>query len=284
MAMLLTHDVFAKTWDGHVGPTPGDEFWPDVIERLHRTHPDVVLIAEAYWDMEWKLQQEGFDFCYDKRLYDRLAHEDAAAVRQHLSAGLDYQRRLVRVIENHDEPRAAAALPDGRARAAAVAVATLPGAVLWHDGQLSGRRVQLPVFLARRPYEAVDDELWRFYDRLLTVAADGLREGDWTLLDCPGWPDNPTGRDVLAWAWHHEGRPHHVVVVNLAEHGSQTRVRLPATLRGRDWRLIDLLDGRIFDRAGDELAGPGLYVDLPPWGAHVLALEPIGNAGGADVT
>ena len=37
--------------------------------------PDFVFMAEAYWDLEWALQQQGFDYCYDKRLYDRLVHE-----------------------------------------------------------------------------------------------------------------------------------------------------------------------------------------------------------------
>jgi hypothetical protein len=231
-----------------------------------------VLIAEAYWDLEWTLQDQGFDFCYDKRLYDRLTHDDATAVRLHLGADQDYQRRLIRFIENHDEPRAATALPGGRDRAAAVAVATLPGATLWHDGQLTGRRVQLPVFLGRRPDEPADEDLRRFYQRLL--AAD-VRHGGWTLLDVAGWPDNPTHRDVLAWAWHADDRPHHLVTVNLSGHGAQGRVGLPwNALGGRQWRLTDLLDGRVFDRAGDELASAGLYVDLPPWGAHVLALEP----------
>ena len=32
-------------------------------------------MAEAYWDMEWTLQQQGFDLCYDKRLYDRLVSD-----------------------------------------------------------------------------------------------------------------------------------------------------------------------------------------------------------------
>ena len=34
-------------------------------------------MAEAYWDLEWALQQQGFDYCYDKRLYDRLVTGDA---------------------------------------------------------------------------------------------------------------------------------------------------------------------------------------------------------------
>ena len=58
--------------------------------------------------MEWTLQQQGFDYCYDKRLYDRLVHEPPRSVRGHLQADPDYQERLLRFIENHDEPRAAA--------------------------------------------------------------------------------------------------------------------------------------------------------------------------------
>jgi alpha amylase-like protein len=273
MAMLMTNDVFGKTWGEHAGAAPAEEFWPLVLGGVRRRHPDAVLIAEAYWDMEWTLQQQGFDLCYDKRLYDRLVGADAGAVRMHLGAGLDYQRRLIRFIENHDEPRAATAIPGGRARAAAIAVATLPGATLWHDGQFEGRRVHLPVFLGRRPDEPVDDDLRRFYRRLVSAAAT-LRWADWTLLEVTGWPDNPTHQDVLAWAWHHR-LPHHLVAVNLAGHRSQGRVALPwEGLRGRQWRLSDLLDGQVFDRDGDELASAGLYVDLPPWGAHVVAVEP----------
>jgi glycosidase len=274
MAMLLTNDVFGKTWGEHAGPAPAEEFWPAVLRPLRQRHPDAVLIAEAYWDMEWTLQQHGFDFCYDKRLYDRLAGPDAGAVRMHLGASDDYQRRLIRFIENHDEPRAAAALPGGHGRAAAAVVATLPGATLWHDGQLDGRRVRLPVFLGRRPDEPVDEDLRRFYRRLI-AAGSAMRWGSWALLGVRGWPDNPSHHDVLAWAWHDKA-PHHLVAVNLSDHASQGRVQLPwpDALRGRRWQLTDLLDDRVFDRDGDELASAGLYVDLPPWDAHVLAVEP----------
>ena len=273
MAMLVGNEVFTRTWGDRAGPAPAEEFWPAIIGRLRETDPHTVLIAEAYWETEWTLQQQGFDFCYDKRLYDRLVHEDADAVRKHLSAGRDYQDRLLRFIENHDERRAAAALPDGRDRAAAAVVATLPGATLWHDGQFEGRRQHVPVFLTRCPDEPVDDDLRAFYQRLLPVAA-GMRRGEWALLDAHGWPDNPTHHDVLSWVWH-DGVPHHVVAVNLAAHPSQARIVLPwAPLRGRAWRLVDLLDGQAFEREGDELAGPGLYVDLPAWGFHLLAVVP----------
>ena len=124
-----------------------------MIAAVREAHPGFLFLAEAYWDLEWALQQQGFDACYDKRLYDRLADEGAEQVRGHLTADTGYQRRLVRFLENHDEPRAAAAFPPDRARVAAVTTLSQAGARLVHEGQLEGRRVRLPVFLGRRPDE-----------------------------------------------------------------------------------------------------------------------------------
>ena len=72
MAMLVMNDTFAKTWDDRGGERPADDYWPTVISAVRQTHPDFRFLAEAYWDLEWELQQQGLDFCYDKRLYDRL--------------------------------------------------------------------------------------------------------------------------------------------------------------------------------------------------------------------
>ena len=155
MAMLMLNDVFERTWGPRAGPAPATEFWTDVIDTVRVDHPDALLLAEAYWDTEWRLQQLGFDACYDKRLYDRLVHADAEAVRLHLCADLDYQHGLVRFVENHDEPRAAATFPGDRHRAGAVTALTQPGVRLVHDGQLQGRRVQLPVFLRPGPRRAL---------------------------------------------------------------------------------------------------------------------------------
>ncbi|HEY7102304.1 MAG TPA: alpha-amylase [Mycobacteriales bacterium] len=278
MAMLLLTDVFAKTWGDRVGPPPETEFWPEILGRVRDRHPEMLFVAEAYWDLEWALQQQGFDHCYDKRLYDRLAGEDAASVRAHLAAGVDYQRRLVRFLENHDEPRAAATLaPVERERAAALVIATLPGATLWHEGQFDGRTVRLPVFLGRRPAEPLSADLRRFHlDLVAAVAASGMRAGQWQALDCTGWPDNPSYRQVVAWSWR-DGDRRHLVVVNLAAAPAQARVRLPwPELRGRSWQLAPVLAGETFDRAGAEMVDPGLFVSLEPWGWHAVELVPAG--------
>src|SRR5439155_3150252 len=117
----------------------------------------------VYWDLEWRLQQLGFDFTYDKRLYDRLLHAPAADVAGHLRADDEFQRRSARFIENHDETRSAAAF-GRRVRAAAVTMSTLPGLRFYHDGQWEGRRARLPVQLGDRADEPVDAHLLDFYE------------------------------------------------------------------------------------------------------------------------
>src|SRR3954454_11415340 len=202
MAMLMMNEVFARTWGERAGPVPDAEYWPGLIAGTKAAHPDFAFIAEAYGDTEWPLQHQRFDLCYDKRLYDRLPHDPAEAVRGHLQADADYQERLIRFIENHDEPRAAATFEPEQARAAAVAMSTLRGARLYHDGQLEGHRTRIPVFLGRGPDEPADGELRAFYVRLLRAVADGdLRRGEWQLCACEGWPDNDSHRRLVAWCW-----------------------------------------------------------------------------------
>lgn len=273
MAMLMMNEVFARTWGGRAGFIPAVDFWPLVIPALHRRHPGFLFIAEVYWDLEWALQQQGFDSCYDKRLYDRLEREEAAAVRQHLGAGLDYQEKLVRFLENHDEPRAAAAFPPAKHRAAAIAAYTLPGAKLFHEGQLDGRKTKVPVFLGRRPAESPDPELRSFYAELLALLGQpALRDGDWRLCELTGWPDNASYRNLVAWVAQIE-RPvqRYMIVVNLAESPAQGRVRLPwSDLVGRTWQLEDVFGRQSYERDGGEMVDPGLYVELPAWGFHCL--------------
>jgi glycosidase len=274
MAMLMTNEVFARTWGTRVGAAPADDYWPLLIGRVREAHPDLLLMAEVYWDMEWALQQQGFDLCYDKRLYDRLVHESAASVRGHLQADPAYQERLIRFIENHDEPRAAATFGAAQARAAAVVISTLEGARLYHDGQFDGLRTRIPVFLGRGPDEPPDADLHALYERLLRAVADSdLRHGQWALCDCTGWPDNATHGQLVAWCWS-TAQARHLVVVNLADAPAQARVHLPwGDLAGRSWQLRDRLSAQQFERAGDELSGEGLYVALEAWQAYFLAVE-----------
>ena len=274
MAMLLLNSIFERTWGNRAGKQPATEYWRDLIAAIKRTYPEFLFIAEAYWDLEWELQQQGFDFCYDKRLYDRLEHDNAESVRLHLCADSAYQAKLLRFIENHDEPRAAATFSPEKERAAAVTMATLPGASLFHEGQFEGRKVRLPVFLGRRPPEPADPALQDFYKRLLhAIDAPVFRGGQWALCNRTGWPDNPSYQNLVAWSWV-EANDRYLIVVNLSDSAAQARVQVPwDELRGKTWRLVDALSDATYDRNGDEMRDPGLYVDLKPWDCQLFRLQ-----------
>ena len=271
MAMLLINSIFERTWGNRPGGRPAAEYWVEVIAAIKKAHPDFLFMAEAYWDLEWELQQQGFDYCYDKRLYDRLEHDGAESVRLHLCADLAFQGKLVRFIENHDEPRVLSIFSPRKARAAAVTMALIPGAKLFHEGQFEGRKVRLPVFLGRRPVEPVDHDLQAFYRTLLKAASiEGLRNGSWQLCARTGWPDNASCENLVAWCWRSAG-DFLLVIVNLSASAAQGLVLLPwEEYKDRTWRMTELFTGKEYERSGDEMCAQGLYVDLSPWGYHVL--------------
>ena len=269
MAMLLLNSIFERTWGSGAGPKPATEYWADLIAAIKSAHPEFLFIAEAYWDREWELQQQGFDFCYDKRLYDYLARGNAQEIRFHLNASHHYQAKLLRFIENHDEERAAAVFSFQKERAAAVAMATVPGLKLFHEGQLEGRKIRLPVFLRRRPLEAVNNSLQEFYMTLIRFIHTSIfRHGNWTLFHCTGWPDNATYQNLLAWSWIREN-DRYLVIINFSGIPAQGRVQvLWDELREKTCRLLEPFSGETYERSGDEMRNPGLYVGLIPWGFH----------------
>ena len=233
-------------------------------------------MAEVYWDLEWTMMQQGFDYAYDKRLYDRLREGHARPVREHFHAGLDYQSKLARFMENHDEPRVAATFPLEVHEAAAVITFLSPGLRFFHQGQFEGRKKRISPHLCRGPNEPVDNNLAQFYQRLLAVLRlPVVRQGKWQLLECtPAWEGNGTWDCFLAFAWQGPGGEPLLVAVNYAPNQSQCYVRLPfPNLRNGQWRLQDLLSHTQYDRDGNDLESRGLYLDEPPWKTSVFSIS-----------
>jgi hypothetical protein len=276
MAMLLLPEIFQRTWGVTAEP-----FWPTATATVRRVHPGFAFMAEVYWDLEWTLQQQGFDYCYDKRLYDRLQAGNAPAVRDHLNAGLDYQARLARFLENHDEPRAASAFPWPQHRAAAAITFLSPGLRFFQQGEVEGARVHVPTHLCRGPIEPVDGEISSFYNKLLLVLreTDALRGGDWTQIHpTSAWPGNGSADGFVAYAWATQDGVSHIVVVNYAPTRGQCYLMLPfPELRGRRFRLTDKIGNEIYIRDGNDLAGGGLYIDQAAWGINVFEVQAVGE-------
>jgi hypothetical protein len=233
-------------------------------------------MAEVYWDLEWTMQQQGFDYTYDKRLYDRLRDRAARPVREHFRAGLDYQDKLTRFLENHDEPRAAAAFGSEIHEAAAMLTFLSPGMRFFHQGQFRGRTKRISPHLVRAPQEPVDERLAGFYQRLIEVLSRPVfRDGQWQLLECvPAWEGNWTWDCFVVFAWEGADNQRWLIAVNYAGYQSQCYVRLPfPDLAGSTWRLQDQMEPVVYERDGGDLQSRGLYLDASPWKGSVFAFN-----------
>jgi hypothetical protein len=274
MAMLLLPEVFQRTWG--VTPSP---FWPQATMAVRKKHPDFTFMAEVYWELEWSLQQQGFDYSYDKRLYDRLKKATVGPIRDHLRAGLDYQDKLARFLENHDEPRAAAEFPWPQHRAAAIVTFLSPGLRFFHQGQFEGAKLRVPVHLCRGPVEPINQECATFYATLLRLLKEtgAFRDGVWSQIDPrAAWPGNWTSDAFVAFAWANDAGGRYVAVVNYADHQSQCRLMLPfPQFRGRSVHLADVIGTESHLRDGTDLVDHGLYIDHAPWHFNVFTLQAI---------
>lgn len=202
MAMLMMNTIFKHTWGDRAEDAPADEYWPDIITRVREVNPSFLFLAEVYWDKQQDLLDQGFDFCYDKDLYDHLLHGSIHAIQKYLEQPVSYQNHLLRFLENHDEERAAKEFPLDKHTAAAVIMATLPGAHLYYDGEREGRTIKLPVHLGRRVDEPVNEAVALLYDKLWEfVAEKNFAEGEWKLLTATSRFWHRESHHVLAWEW-----------------------------------------------------------------------------------
>ena len=269
MAMLVLPDVFGRTWG-----TAAEPFWPGAVAAVREHRGDFVLMAEVYWGLEATLLGQGFDLAYDKTLYDRVVARSGRGIREHLRASPGQQRHLVRFLENHDEPRAAAALPWDVHQAAAVLTYLTPGLRFFHHGQLEGRRTRASIHLNRVADEAADAAVTGFYRRLLdALKRPVLREGDWRLLEpVEAWPGNPTWDGFVCFTWDGGGE-RLLGAVNFQPTQGQCYVRLPfGDFAGRSCDLSDQLGPSRYIRDGGDLIGRGLYLDMPAWKFHLFSV------------
>lgn len=276
MAMLVLNNIFENTWGTALSKIgykkPFAEFWTLVIERIKKENPGFLFIAEAYWSLEWQLQQLGFDYTYDKTLTDRLANAPADAVHDHLLAEPEYQKKSVRFLENHDEERALKKFGIEKSKMAALAASTLEGMVFYHDGQFDGKSIKLPVQLGREPEEKAIEEIQTFYTKLLKLTSENIfRNGNWKLLTRQkAWEQNETFINILAWEWSMKNE-RVAIIINYSSIKSFCRIKLEISGYPEEILLKDIWNGDVYRRSGEEIVREGLYIELNPFSCHVLS-------------
>jgi len=268
MSMLVLPEVFNRTW-AHLGVVMTSDFWGKAIEQVKHSFPAFLFIAEAYWDTEWTLQQRGFDFIYDKRLYDRIAMRDVAGVKAHLAGGdLAFQQKLMRFTENHDEERAREKFGDNHKAAALLSLCAL-GARLIHEGQLEGWRVKLPVQLIRRPEEPTDADTARFYHKLIRVLQNSaVTCGDFRLLH------NEGDQRIIAFERASGGKTGHIFLCcNLTDSTAESFFFTDAFESVESYEHLDIVSTEQFRSPQIEIWQSGVTVRLRPHEGIVCVLR-----------
>ncbi len=276
--MLVLPDVFPKpeVWAAASCAVPGR------IRRVacRKVLPDFVFtMAEAYWDLESTLPTTRFpDYAYDKRLYDRLrggyARPDSASISPR---DLDWQAKLARFLENHDEPRAAkAAFPAGMHEAAALSSPTFRPACasFTRANSKAAQNASRPIWFARRRnrtrYSAAG-VLRSSVGGASAAALFAMASGACSNAFRPG---TVTGVRIAALSprlWvDEEGHRRLTSPFNYA--GQSKSVLRPSSGPGgaRALKFKDFLGAASYVRDSNDIAARGLYLDMPPWAFHVF--------------
>ena len=225
MAMLSLNKVQRDTWWEFIGgDLPKEEFWTKALNAVRADYPEFVFIAEVYWGLEWDIQELGFDYTYDKVLYDRLRFANADSIRGHLRAEHLFQMRSLRFIANHDEEEPLKAFGREKSLAAATIIATLPGARLFHLFQLLGRPERMPLQYIHDDF-STDEAVERYYWKILEIVSDpAFHGGQWTLQESiPVYAGEESYHQILSWTWRqrHTGK---MVFINYSNAPAQCRV------------------------------------------------------------
>lgn len=270
MAMLILNDVFATTWHHLLieRQAPDSEFWTGAIAALPA---DFVWMAEVYWDMEARLQALGFNYTYDKRLYDKLKAGNITDIRGHLTADAAYQGHMARFLENHDEARSLPTFGRDRVPVLATLIATLPGLRFFHQGQFTGKEIHLPMPLNQAIDEPPDIVLEQIYETILGIAKDpAFHTGDWSLLPVMGLDES--GNDLIVYRWRGNAG-YRLIVLNLAATPAQGHIWMTGELASSPrYDFADILHDQLYVREHSDLTENGLYVRLEGYSAHIFAV------------
>jgi Alpha amylase, catalytic domain len=268
MAMLQLNDIFASGWSHLLGatPQPAKEFWTEA----HAAVPSLTLLAEAYWGTEPRLLDLGFSYSYDKTLYDAVRDINVAQIRDRLASVPERQSDFARFMENHDEPRRPTIFPNEHLASAGTLMGTLPGMRFYHQGELEGRRIHLPITLRIAADEPPDPLSFAFFQKILRITRqDVFHEGKWNLLEvAPEGDAPPDGLMVYEWrspkAWK-------IIAVNLVAYALQGRVHLGDRVSSaQQYILYDELNDVRYPRSGEELHNIGLFVRRDAFQVHLF--------------
>ena len=254
---------------------PGSEFWASAIPAVKQTHPGFLFLAEVtgVWNATAGL---GFDYTYDKTLYDGLV--PATPRESSALAGMRAETvaASAHFLENHDEPRIASHSVAGGASGGGVADPGAAGNALPARRPARGRAPQDSGATGAPPRGTRQAEIASLYEQLLTrCRARPWGRGRRGAQPRAAWPENPTAQNFVIVQWQKQRAGVRSGGGESAPHRSQCYAPLSVRdLAAHNWSMRDLLGQECYKRSGDDLQNQGLYLDLPAHGAQLFHFEP----------
>ena len=279
MAMLVLPDVFERTW-GRRAPL----FWPEATRRVREQVPGFRFMAEVYWDLEWTMLQQGFDYAYDKRLYDRLREAMRGRCASISTLGSTTRAGSPgswKTMTSRGPPRRSLA-ECTRPRPSSPTCRRACGSSIRGNSRVDASASRRTWSVRRSsPLKNRYSSSTMAFSRCSGSRPFGTELG--ACVDCaPAWDGNWTSDCFIAWCWQGADGQRRLIAVNYADHRSQCYVRFPfAELSSRAVQLKDLAGPVTYHRDGNELVLPGLYLDLQAWGFHVFDVEAMQNGASA---
>ncbi len=279
MAMLVLNDIFNSTWGWLLKKQgffiPQQEFWSIAIQEIKSEFPEFTFIAEVYWNLECKLQDLGFDYTYDKRLYDELKNSTGANIYNYINRNFPFQEKAMRFIENHDEERAIKVFGSQKSLAAFVIISTLPGMTLVHQGQVIGKTVKAPLRLLRIKDENIDRDLNAKYEiifQFLSNIESNVSKFSFIKIT-QAWAYNDSHYNITSWIWRTKQK-FFLIVVNYSSIMSQANLKLPKDILVQNNLIFsDKYGEKEYIRDCKSLIEEGLFVELKPYNFHLFEVN-----------
>ena len=141
-----------------------EEFWREVVDRIHAEAPDTLLLAEAFWMLEgYFVRTLGMHRVYNSAFMHMLKKEDNAGYRYLIKNTLEFDReilkRYVNFMNNPDEDTAVEQFGKGdKYFGVCVMMATMPGLPMFGHGQIEGFSEKYGMEYARAYLDEHPDE------------------------------------------------------------------------------------------------------------------------------
>jgi hypothetical protein len=274
MSMLLLNDVIQQTWGTQLASNgwkrPSSEFWYDAIRVVKNKYPKIKFLAEVYWNLESKLVSLGFDYTYNKALYDTLTSGNMDNIHKSISGlSQDELVHCANFVENHDEDRAVSHFGSyERAMAAAGIMFTLPGMRFNYHGQWQGKKARLIVQLRRGAQEQVDQNTYNYYQKLTQILSDEVfHSGKWQYLPVT---NSGQANAMLSWKWTKDNEKRVVAINFTGDEGSGAIVLDDVAGQGDNATFTELFTNKVYQRSISEVKTKGLFVVVPAFNVQIF--------------